>query len=206
MTTDVAPDTAVEHDDTLEHDEEHHEWHPDTSFQPRANRIGLWLFILSECFLFGAFLSARYFSTGTSQPEDLNQALALLLTIILLVSSISAYLAETSIKYNHRRNFVIFTVATIIMGLIFMGGVVIELHEATLHYPPETPFGTSYFMLIGLHAFHVITGLIGLFIVLGLGMRGHYGSNDFWAVEGVVKYWHFVDLAWVIIYPTLYLF
>jgi cytochrome c oxidase subunit 3 len=61
-------------------------------------------------------------------------------------------------------------------------------------------------MLIGLHAFHVLTGLIGLSIVLSLGSRGHYGSTDFWAVEGVVKYWHFVDLAWVLIYPTLYLF
>jgi heme/copper-type cytochrome/quinol oxidase subunit 3 len=43
-------------------------------------------------------------------------------------------------------------------------------------------------------------------IVLVLGIKGHYGSDDYWGVEGVVKYWHFVDLAWVIIYPTLYLF
>jgi cytochrome c oxidase subunit 3 len=186
--------------------EPHGEYHQDTSFQPKANRIGLWLFIVSETFLFGAFLSARWFTTGTLKPEELNQTLALGLTIVLLVSSISAYLAETSIKYNHRRNFVIFTVFTIAMGLIFMGGVTIELKEAIEAYPPETPYGTSYFMLIGLHAFHVITGLVGLAIVLVLGIRGRYGSEDYWAVEGVVKYWHFVDLAWVIIYPTLYLF
>ncbi len=184
----------------------HDEYHQDTSFQPKANRIGLWLFIVSETFLFGAFLSARWFSTGTLKPEELNQNLALGLTIVLLVSSISAYLAETSIRFNHRRNFILFTSFTIAMGLIFLGGVAIELQEAIHAYPPETPYGTSYFMLIGLHAFHVVTGLTGLMIVLVLGIKGHYGSDDYWGVEGVVKYWHFVDLAWVIIYPTLYLF
>ncbi|MCL1595004.1 MAG: cytochrome c oxidase subunit 3 [Actinomycetia bacterium] len=186
--------------------EPHGEYHQDTSFQPKANRIGLWLFIVSETFLFGAFLSARWFSTGTLKPEELNQTLALGLTIVLLVSSISAYLAETSIRFNHRRNFILFTSFTIAMGLIFLGGVAIELQEAIHAYPPETPYGTSYFMLIGLHAFHVVTGLTGLMIVLVLGIKGHYGSDDYWGVEGVVKYWHFVDLAWVIIYPTLYLF
>ena len=182
------------------------EYHQDMSFQPRANRIGLWLFLVSESFLFAAFLSARYFTTGTSRPDELNQSLALLLTIVLLVSSVSAYLAETSIRYNHRRNFIIFTISTIVMGLIFLGGVVIELQEAIHFYPPGTPYGSAYFMLIGLHAFHVITGLAALGIVLYLGLKGHFGSKEYWGVEGVVKYWHFVDLAWVIIYPTLYLF
>lgn len=202
MTTEMTSEAP----DAVDHDEAHAEYHQDMSFQPRANRIGLWLFILSECFLFGAFLSARYFTTGTSRPDDLNQELALLLTMILLLSSISAYLSEVSIRFNHRRNFLIFGSMTLVLGLIFMGGAVFELHEATKHFPPDTPYGTSYFMLIGLHAFHVATGLLALVIVLLLGRRGHYGSSDYWAVEGVVKYWHFVDLAWVIIYPTLYLF
>lgn len=192
--------------DTAAVDTSHDEWHPDTSFQPRANRLGLWMFIFSECFLFGAFISARYFTTGTERPDTLNQELALAITVILLVSSISAYMAETSIRFNHRRNFLLFTAGTIVMGLLFMGGVAIELYEATLHYPPGTPYGSSYFMLIGLHAFHVVTGLVGLVIVFTLGLRGYFGSSDFWGVEGVVKYWHFVDLAWVLIYPTLYLF
>ncbi len=182
------------------------EYHQDMSFQPRANRIGLWLFLVSETFLFSAFLAARYFSTGTYRPDELNQILALLLTIVLLVSSVSAYLAETSIKFNHRRNFIIFTAATIVLGLMFLGGVVIELREAIHSFPPGTPYGSSYFMLIGLHAFHVVTGLIALGFVLFLGIKGHYGSKDYWGVEGVVKYWHFVDLAWLVIYPTLYLF
>jgi cytochrome c oxidase subunit III len=202
MTLDTTQETPIEE----AHDDVHEEYHQDLTFQPKANRIGLWMFIFSEVFLFGAFLSARYFSVGTLKPEELNQTLALILTIVLLVSSISAYLAETSIRFNHRRNFIIFTVFTILMGLVFMGGVALEIREALEFYPPGTPYGTTYFMLIGLHAFHVVTGLIGLVIVLILGMKGHFGSQDYWGVEGVVKYWHFVDLAWVIIYPTLYLF
>ncbi len=182
------------------------EYSQDMSFQPRANRLGMWLFIFSESFLFAAFLSARYFTTGTYRPEELNQQLALVLTIVLLLSSVSAYLAETAIRFNDRRRFVILIGVTIILGMIFLGGVGVELREAVHLYPPETPYGTSYFMLIGLHAFHVVTGLIALGIVLFLGLRGHFGSNDYWGVEGVVKYWHFVDLAWVLIYPTLYLF
>lgn len=201
MTTDTIPEAAVETSD-----EHHGEYHQDMSFQPRANRIGLWLFIFSECFLFAAFLTARYYSTGTYRPEELNQTLALILTMVLLTSSISAYLAEVSIKYNHRRQFQMFTIVTIVFAFVFLGGVGIELTEAIKHYPPETPYGTSYFMLIGLHAFHVCTGIIGLFIILLLGSRGHFGSGNYWGAEGVVKYWHFVDLAWVIIYPTLYLF
>jgi cytochrome c oxidase subunit 3 len=184
----------------------HTEYRQDMSFQPRANRIGLWLFFVSETFLFGAFLAARYFSTGTFRPEGLNQNLALLLTIVLLLSSVSAYIAETSIRFNHRRNFTIFVAVTIVLGFIFLGGVVIELSEAIHLYPPGTPYGSSYFMLIGLHAFHVVTGLVALGIVMFLGIKGHFGSKDYWGVEGVIKYWHFVDLAWVIIYPTLYLF
>ena len=187
-------------------DTAHTEYRQDMSFQPRANRIGMWLFIVSESFLFAAFLAARYFSTGTYRPEELNQTLALLLTIVLLVSSVTAFLAESAIRFNHRRKFIIFTIATILMGLFFLGGVVIELREAIHFFPPGTPYGSAYFMLIGLHAFHVVTGLVALGIVLFLGIKGHFGSKDYWGVEGVVKYWHFVDLAWVIIYPTLYLF
>jgi cytochrome c oxidase subunit 3 len=59
--------------------------------------------------------------------------------------------------------------------------------------------------MTGIHAFHVLTGLIALTIVYRLGRDGRFTHENYWGVEGTVKYWHFVDVAWVFIYPTLYL-
>jgi heme/copper-type cytochrome/quinol oxidase subunit 3 len=178
----------------------------EATFQPRANRLGLWIFFASEVFLFSAIISARFVTSGTDKPEDLNQALALALTIVLLVSSISAYASEVSIAHDDRRNFLRFTGLTIALGVAFLVGVVFEWTEALNHFPPDTIYGSAFFALVGLHAFHVLTGVLALIVVLNLGRRGHFGSDDTWPVEGTVKYWHFVDLMWVVIYPTLYLF
>ena len=81
----------------------------------------------------------------------------------------------------------------------------LEWWEGLRFFPPQALFESAFFTLIGLHAFHVLTGVVALTIVQGLGKRGRFGSQDYWALEGVVKYWHFVDVAWVFILPTLYL-
>jgi cytochrome c oxidase subunit III len=192
--------------------ESHHgEGHPAESltevanWRPKANRLGLWLFILSETFLFAGFISGRYIVDGTNKPEHLNQALALGLTIVLLVSSISAYLAEQAIAHDDRRTFLVCMSITVLLGFGFMGGVAMEFSEAARDFPVHTIYGTNFYMLIGLHSFHVLTGAIALLIALNLGRKGHFGSHNSWFVEATVKYWHFVDLAWVVIYPTLYL-
>lgn len=177
----------------------------EATYRPGANKLGLWIFIASETFLFAAFISARYITSGTSKPEDLNQPLALAITIVLLVSSISAYLGETSIKADDREGFQRYVATTIGLGLLFMAGVVIEWIEGLGHFPPSELYGSAFFTLIGLHAFHVFTGVAALAVVWNLGRKGHFGSSNYWPVEGVIKYWHFVDLAWVVIYPTLYL-
>ena len=176
------------------------------AFRPRANRIGMWIFIASETFLFGAFVSARFVVSQTERPAEVNQSLALIITTVLLLSSISAYLAETSIANDDRRGFLRYTTITLALGALFMVGVILEWSEGLADFPPGTIYGSAFFTLIGLHAFHVVTGLIGLGVVLNLGRKGHFGSENYWGVEGTIKYWHFVDLAWVVIYPTLYLF
>lgn len=174
--------------------------------RPRANRLGLWIFMISETFLFSAVISARFITSGTAKPEHLNQALALFLTCVLLVSSISAYLAESAMACGNRRVFLNATRVTVVLGLGFLVGVLFEWREALEFFPPDTIYGSSFVALIGLHSFHVLTGVLALGVVLNLGAIGHFGPEDDWPVEGTVKYWHFVDLMWVIIYPTLYLF
>ncbi len=178
----------------------------EATYRTSANRIGLWLFFASEAFLFGAVISARFVVSGTSRPEHLNQSLALGVTIVLLLSSISAYLSENAIAHDDRQGFMRYTKLTIGLGTLFMVGVILEFSEAVSDFPASTIYGSAFLTLITLHAFHVVTGVIALGVVLSLGKKGHYGSEDYWPVEGTVKYWHLVDLMWVIIYPTLYLF
>jgi len=177
----------------------------EATYRPQANRIGLWLFLISESFLFSAFISSRYVIAGTDQPEGLNQNLALGLTVLLLVSSISAYLGEAAIAADDRKGSMRYLSITVVLGLVFLVGVGFEFDEAVTHFPIGTVYGSVFFTLIGLHAFHVLTGILALAVVLNLTRIGHYGPEDHWPIEGAVKYWHFVDVAWVIIYPTLYL-
>ncbi|MFQ5872567.1 MAG: heme-copper oxidase subunit III [Dehalococcoidia bacterium] len=169
------------------------------------NRIGLWLFILSESFLFAALLSSRYFLQELERPEEVNQPLGLAITSVLLLSSLSAYRAEMSSAHGDQKGFEVNLLATIAMGLMFLAGVGVEWREAFDHFPPRSGYGTIFFTTTGIHAFHVLSGLIALAVVYGLGRNGRFTAGNYWGVEGVVKYWHFVDVAWVFIYPTLYL-
>ncbi|MDR5694426.1 MAG: cytochrome c oxidase subunit 3 [Armatimonadota bacterium] len=170
-----------------------------------TRRIGLWLFFISEGFLFLALISSRYYLFGLSRPEELNQALGLLITTILLLSSLTAYRAETSILHGDQGMFLRNTLATILLGSLFLVGVALEWAEAFRFFPPHTRFGTIFFTLTGMHGFHVLSGVVLLVFLYFHGRRGRFGVTNTWPVEGVIKYWHFVDVVWVFIYPTLYL-
>lgn len=169
------------------------------------HRLGLWLFLLSESFLFLALLSTRYYLLGLYRSPELNQPLGLGITTVLLLSSLTAYRAELAAAFGDVRGFSRGVLATLALGGLFLVGVALEWRDAFDHFPPQTLFGTVFFTLTGIHAFHVLTGLIALAFLWARGRRGRYGPGGYWPVEGVVKYWHFVDVAWVFIYPTLYL-
>jgi len=168
------------------------------------NRLGLWMFIISESFLFAAVISGRFYLLGSERPEELNQPLGLAISFVLLSSSFTAYRGETYVAFGDRR-WLRWIAATMGLGLVFLVGVVLEWQEGLRYFPPDTPYGSAFFSLIGLHAFHVLTGLVVLALVWRLGRRGRFGPADHWPVEAAVKYWHFVDVAWVFIFPTVYL-
>ncbi len=170
-----------------------------------VNRLGLWLFIVSESFLFMAILSSRYYLQGLHKPAELIQPLGLAITVVLLLSSLTAYRAETAAAHDDQPRFRHNILFTIGLGLLFLVGVVIEWAEAFHTFPPPSGYGTVFFATTGVHASHVFGGMIALGLVYLLGRRGRFTRGSYWGVEGVVKYWHFVDVAWVAIYPTLYL-
>jgi len=169
------------------------------------NRLGLWLFLVSDASFFIALLSSRFFVVGTSTPEHVDQLLGLGLTILLLLSSLTAYKAEAAFEHGDIPGAKNMLLATIGMGILFVFGVGFEWHEAFKHFPPSTGFGTVLFTLTGVHVTHVVTGVLTLgFVFFRIRNTTEIGDNQF-AVEGAVKWWHFVDVAWVFIYPTLYL-
>ncbi|MBI4310621.1 MAG: heme-copper oxidase subunit III [Chloroflexi bacterium] len=169
------------------------------------NRLGLWLFIVSDAVFFGTLLATRYYLQGVHTPEEVSQPLGLAITIILLASSVTAYRAETNALHGNQAGFRRNIALTLLLGALFVVGVVTEWVLAFQHFPPHTGYGTILFTTTGIHAFHVLTGLIALAVVLRLSKDGRYVNGNTWPVEGAVKYWHFVDVAWMFIFPTLYL-
>ncbi len=173
-----------------------------------VNRLGLWLFLVSDASFFIALISSRFFVYGTDTPSEINQFLGLGLTVLLLLSSLTAYRAEVGAELGNRTMMTRNILLTIAIGVIFLVGVGFEWYIALGHEVtwPSKPYGTVLFTLTGVHATHVLTGLLALAVVYFLKRKSIIiGPENSWAVEGAVKYWHLVDVAWVFIYPTLYL-
>ncbi len=179
----------------------HHAAQP-THNHLQVNRFGLWLFFFSESILFGLLLSARFYLEGIHR-EELDQALGLGITIILLLSSVTAYTAETAVEHDNKKVASWYLFFTILLGLLFAGGVAFEW--STAHFHRGQSFGSVFFTMTGIHATHVITGVAMLILVWIQALRGRYSSRNPWAVSAVVMYWHFVDVVWVFYYPALYL-
>jgi cytochrome c oxidase subunit 3 len=178
--------------------------------QLRLNRLGLWLFFISEAFLFGGLLATRFYLWGNTRPE-LDQAIGLIVTAVLLTSSLSMNLAEKGIEHDDRRLFLGGLATTFVFGLVFLFGVMIfewglfpALYEGHLT-PGGDVYGAVVFAMTGMHALHVITGLIFIGVVWNLGRKGSYSSERHWGVESCAIYWHFVDVVWIFFYPALYL-
>jgi len=177
------------------------------AYKTGSNRLGLWLFILSDSFVFGGLLVSRFNLLGLTRPH-LDQMLGLIVTAVLLVSSFFMNRAETSMAHGDSKGFLIGTSLTLILGIGFLLGVVAVEWPQAIHEgitPSSGAAGAIFFMMTGMHAFHVLTGVIFLIIVLRNGARGLYSAEKHWAVEAAAVYWHFVDVVWIIFYPALYL-
>ncbi len=174
------------------------------AYKLATNRIGLWLFLLSDLFIFGGLMISRINLLGLTRP-DLIQYLGLGVTAILLVSSFFANRAEVSMEYGEHKQFLTSISITMILGILFLIGVLgIEWRLAP--FGPSTNLaGAIFYIMTGFHAFHVLSGVIFLAIVLRNGAHGLYSSEKHWGVEASVVYWHFVDVVWFFFYPALYL-
>ncbi len=167
------------------------------------DRLGLWLFCFSELFLFGGLLVARFVLWGGTRPE-LNQTLGLVTTSVLLVSSIFMAMAESAIGHDDLKTFNRSMLATFALGALFLIGVV-GLEWGGEIRPTDGAFGAVFYGMTGIHAVHVLTGLILILITWNKGRKGLYSAEKHWGVEACAIYWHFVDVVWVFFYPAIYL-
>ena len=115
--------------------------------------------------------------------------------------------------HGDKKGFMNYTLITFVLGLGFLLGVVLvewrlaaeEGLTASFGNPAVGPMGAVFYMMTGMHAFHVLTGLIFLAVVWNNARKGVYSEEKHWGVEAATVYWHFVDLVWIFFYPALYL-
>ncbi|MDH3944483.1 MAG: cytochrome c oxidase subunit 3 [Anaerolineae bacterium] len=179
----------------------------DYKFKLGNNRLALWLFIFSDAFVFAGLFVTRFVLLGDTRPE-LNQGLGLFITALLLLSSFFMNRAETQMSNGDQKSFSRNTFITLVLGTIFLLGVVaVEWPAAAAEglVPSAGAAGAVFYIMTGFHAFHVFTGLLLLFVVWNNGRKGVYSAERHWAVEAAAVYWHFVDVAWIFFYPALYL-
>lgn len=170
-----------------------------------ANRLGLWLFILSDTFVFGGLYVSRFYLLGTQERPEVSQLLGFVVTAILLLSSYFMNRAETAMAHGDRKTFLRGTLTTLILGVIFLVGVVGVEWQIAPFGPSDGAAASIFYTMTGFHAFHVLTGVIFLAVVYNNGRKGLYSAERHWAVEACAVYWHFVDVVWIFFYPALYL-
>jgi len=178
-----------------------------------SGKLGMWVFLASEVMLFGAFISSYIVlrmgspNFGVPPEEIMGRPLATLNTFILITSSVTMVLALAAIQRDNKNRFVGYLSMTLLLGLGFLIIKSFEyqhkIHEGLTI--SSSLFGSFYYTMTGLHALHIIGGMIFIFYILVRGLRGGFSSQHHERVEYAGLYWHFVDLVWVIIFPLFYL-
>ena len=179
-------------------------------------KLGVWLFLASEVMLFGALFSSYVLLRTGAAPgtwhhgrEFLNVPLATLNTIILIASSVTMVMSWASLKLNDFKKYRLYMALTILAGFGFMIVKGFEYgHKFEVGWFPKTnTFLAIYFTLTGLHGLHVLGGMIVNGYFWGPGAKLWKTQPERFAnrIEVAGLYWHFVDLVWIFLFPTLYL-
>ncbi len=186
--------------------------HLETSTGLDNRKLLMWLFLASDCLLFGSFIAAYLLYRGRSivgpYPEDLfDIPFTSVSAFILLMSSVTMVLALAAIQRGNVRNMRIWLFTTAILGTLFIAGQVFEFTEFNHEGLSISTnlFGTTFFVLTGFHGAHVTVGVLILMSLFVVSMRGGIQQKDSLAVELAGLYWHFVDIVWIVIFTLVYL-
>jgi cytochrome c oxidase subunit 3 len=194
------------------HHDEHHEGPPEANVSSRvdAPTLGMFLFIISEVMLFGAFFTAYFFIrvvNGDAWPaegDELPKLIAGINTAILISSSGTMHWALEGARNENRNALKIGMLTTFLLGVSFLS---IQINEY-VHIgfaPHDSAQGTIFYSLTGLHGAHVFIGLTLLLFATIRSFRGHFTSKEHRGIEIPGIYWHFVDVMWIVVYSTVYI-
>src|ERR1700733_4866732 len=177
---------------------------------PYKGKVGMASLIIAESAIFTIFVVAYLFYLGKSitgpTPREVLET-PIFFTICLLSSSLTIHLASKELENGHRKTFLILWAITIALGALFLFGTGLEWHRLIYEHGltiSTNLFGTTYYSLVGLHAFHVTAGLIMLLMVAIFGFVGRMGVSQSDRVAVLSMYWHFVDAVWVVVFTVVY--
>jgi cytochrome c oxidase subunit 3/cytochrome o ubiquinol oxidase subunit 3 len=177
---------------------------------PYRGTVGMACLIVAESAIFLIFVVAYIFYIGKSlsgpTPAQVLE-LPIFGTICLLSSSITVHYAVSALRKENLRNCSLWLAGTVLLGTIFLITTAQEWYHL-IRYEGLTLqtnlFGTTYYSLVGLHATHVVVGLIMLSIALVLSLRGRVKEEHSEKLEVLSIYWHFVDAVWVVVFTVVY--
>jgi cytochrome c oxidase subunit 3 len=208
--------------------------------QKNAASLGMWVFLAQEVMFFGGMFCAylvyryKYFADFGSASQQLSIRLGTTNTVVLICSSLTVVLAIRAVQLGKRRELVFWLLATILLGLVFLGIKADEYAEKfETHHVPGASFSyhellpgqeklppaqrqyadphhaemffSLYFALTGMHALHMVVG-VGLFSTLAFfAWRDKYTPDYYTPIENAGLYWHFVDIIWIYLFGLLYL-
>jgi len=176
------------------------------------NKIAMWLFLGSECLLFGGLISTYMLyrgrvSEGPRPGNVFDIPFTSVSSFILLMSSLTMVLAVSAAQNRDDRGTTLWLTITALLGATFVGGQVYEftaMYNEGLGFTTSL-FGSSFYTLTGFHGVHVTVGIIMLMSVVGIIKRSTIPGDKAEVVELVGLYWHFVDVIWIIIFTLVYL-
>ena len=188
-----------------------------------TGKLGMWIFLFTELFLFGglflvyAIFRAKYSAEFHIAAGELNAFIGAMNTVFLLVSSMTVAMALSAMQKGDRRLTLFLLAVTILLAALFMMNKYFEWsHKFEFGIYPGSPvlknmshgellFFGLYYMMTGLHALHVLIGMVLLSINVVRVRARTVNSTRFLMLENSALYWHLVDLIWIFLFPLLYL-
>lgn len=184
---------------------------PQAARAPAKGRVGMICLIIAESAIFTIFVVAYLFYVGKSlsgpTPRQILE-LPVVNTICLLSSSVTITAALRALGKAALRRFAGWWLATIALGAYFLFGTAREWHRLIYEkgFTIQTNlFGTTFYSLVGLHATHVVVGLLALLIVMAFGAAGRLKKEHTERVDVLALYWHFVDAVWIVVFTVVYI-